>query len=84
MVLDVFWMIVDLFLMQDKEIEMEDLEEDIIVDIDSPDKNDALAVVEYVNDIYAYYKKMEVRYFLSILLQFQAFTLMIGPMSTFN
>nr|GMD43595.1 G2/mitotic-specific cyclin-2-like isoform X1 [Ipomoea batatas] len=43
----------------DKEIEMEDLEEDIILDIDSPDKKNALAVVEYVDDIYAYYKKIE-------------------------
>ncbi|XP_019187131.1 PREDICTED: G2/mitotic-specific cyclin-2 isoform X2 [Ipomoea nil] len=44
----------------DKEIEMEDLEEeDIVLDIDSPDKRNALAVVEYVDDIYAYYKKIE-------------------------
>ncbi|CAH9145288.1 unnamed protein product [Cuscuta epithymum] len=43
----------------DKEIEMEDVEDYVIVDIDSPDKKDALAVVEYIDDIYAYYKKTE-------------------------
>lgn len=31
-----------------------------ILDIDSGDQNDPLAVTEYVDDIYAYYKKVEV------------------------
>lgn len=41
---------------------MEDIddEEDSVVDIDSPDKNNPLAVVEYIDDMYAYYKKTEV------------------------
>lgn len=41
------------------EIEMEDVEETLIVDIDSADKKDTLAVVEYIDDIHAYYKKIE-------------------------
>ncbi|KAL3340715.1 hypothetical protein AABB24_029047 [Solanum stoloniferum] len=44
----------------DEEIEMEDAEDWSIVDIDSPDKKNSLAVVEYINDIYAYYKKAEI------------------------
>ncbi|XP_055811741.1 G2/mitotic-specific cyclin-2-like isoform X2 [Solanum dulcamara] len=43
----------------DEEIEMEDVEETLIVDIDSADKKDTLAVVEYIDDIHAYYKKIE-------------------------
>jgi len=39
---------------------MEDAEDWSIVDIDSPDKKNSLAVVEYIDDIYAYYKKAEV------------------------
>ena len=38
---------------------MEDAE-DSIVDIDSGDLKDTLAVVEYIDDIYANYKKNEV------------------------
>jgi len=38
---------------------MEDAE-DSIVDIDCGDLKDTLAVVEYIDDIYAYYKKSEV------------------------
>lgn len=38
---------------------MEDAE-DSIVDIDSGDLKDTLAVVEYIDDIYANYKKTEV------------------------
>ncbi|TYH88838.1 hypothetical protein ES332_D01G216200v1 [Gossypium tomentosum] len=41
------------------DIEMEDMENSII-DIDCSDSKDPLAVVEYVDDIYAYYKKTEV------------------------
>ncbi|XAR61546.1 hypothetical protein NMG60_11016000 [Bertholletia excelsa] len=41
------------------EVEMDDIPEEPVLDIDSKDKRDPLAVVEYVDDIYAYYKKME-------------------------
>lgn len=44
-----------------EEIEMEDIFEETGTDIDGGDATDPLAVVEYVEDIYAYYKKMEVR-----------------------
>ncbi|XP_038897331.1 G2/mitotic-specific cyclin-2 [Benincasa hispida] len=43
-----------------EEVEMEDIEEEPEVDIDSRDKNDQLAVVEYIDDLYAYYRKSEV------------------------
>lgn len=39
---------------------MEDVEDWPIVDIDNDDKKNMLAVVEYFDDIYAYYKKTEV------------------------
>ncbi|KAL8532120.1 hypothetical protein ACS0TY_008656 [Phlomoides rotata] len=42
-----------------KEIEMEDIFEETGTDIDGGDATDPLAVVEYVEDLYAYYKKME-------------------------
>ncbi|KAL2529705.1 Cyclin-B2-4 [Forsythia ovata] len=42
------------------EIEMEDINvEEPVVDIDNGDKKNPLAVVEYIDDIYAYYKKTE-------------------------
>ncbi|KAJ7957968.1 Cyclin [Quillaja saponaria] len=41
------------------EVEMEDISEELIVDIDSCDKKNHLAVVEYIDDIYTYYKKAE-------------------------
>ncbi|XP_057436644.1 G2/mitotic-specific cyclin-2-like [Lotus japonicus] len=41
-----------------EEIEMEDVEEPIM-DIDACDRNDPLAVVEYIDDIYCFYKKTE-------------------------
>lgn len=41
------------------EIEMEDTFDDSILDIDSVDTKNSLAVVDYVEDIYAYYRKME-------------------------
>ncbi|KAL8549936.1 hypothetical protein ACS0TY_008678 [Phlomoides rotata] len=44
---------------QMKEIEMEDIFEETGTDIDGGDATDPLAVVEYVEDLYAYYKKME-------------------------
>lgn len=40
---------------------MEDIFEETGTDIDGCDVTDPLAVVEYVEDLYAYYKKMEVR-----------------------
>ncbi|KAK1400322.1 G2/mitotic-specific cyclin-2-like [Heracleum sosnowskyi] len=43
----------------DDEVEMEEADEDLIVDIDSVDKKNPLAVVEYIDDLYAYYKKVE-------------------------
>ncbi|PHU07648.1 Cyclin-B2-3, partial [Capsicum chinense] len=43
----------------DDEIEMEDAEDWLVVDIDSSDKKNELTVVEYIDDIYAYYKKAE-------------------------
>ncbi|XP_021906068.1 G2/mitotic-specific cyclin-1-like [Carica papaya] len=44
-----------------EEVEMEDIieEEEPIMDIDSCDANNPLAVVEYVDDLYIYYRKME-------------------------
>uniref|UniRef100_A0A7N0SV33 Uncharacterized protein n=3 Tax=Kalanchoe fedtschenkoi TaxID=63787 RepID=A0A7N0SV33_KALFE len=42
-----------------EEIEMGDIDEERIIDIDSPDKNNCLAVVEYVDELYAHYKKLE-------------------------
>ncbi|KAF3446895.1 hypothetical protein FNV43_RR12075 [Rhamnella rubrinervis] len=42
-----------------EEVEMEDLAEEPVVDIDSSDKNNQLSVVEYIDDLYTYYKKVE-------------------------
>ncbi|KAL7104099.1 hypothetical protein ACP275_08G223300 [Erythranthe tilingii] len=44
---------------QMEEVEMEDIFEESVVDIDGCDAKDPLAVVEYVDDLFAYYKKME-------------------------
>ncbi|GMP88116.1 hypothetical protein CsSME_00040214 [Camellia sinensis var. sinensis] len=41
------------------EVEMENTTNELVVDIESSDKRNPLAVVEYINDIYAYYKKVE-------------------------
>lgn len=43
---------------------MEDLivEEEPILDIDGYDANNSLAVVEYVEDLYEFYRKNEVRF----------------------
>ncbi|MFS8006305.1 putative cyclin domain-containing protein [Helianthus anomalus] len=38
----------------------EDVYEEPILDIDDADKNDQLAVVEYIDEIYAHYKKQEI------------------------
>lgn len=39
----------------------EDLDEEMI-DLDTPDKKNQLAVTEYINDIYAFYRKTEVSF----------------------
>lgn len=39
---------------------MEYIDEEQVVDIDSVDKKNQLAVVEYIDDIHAYYKRTEV------------------------
>lgn len=39
---------------------MEDIFEEALIDIDSDDTNNPLAVVDYVEDLYANYRKMEV------------------------
>ncbi|PHU05689.1 Cyclin-B2-4, partial [Capsicum chinense] len=44
----------------DEEIVMEDAEDWSVVDIDSSDKKNELTVVEYIDDIYSYYKKAEI------------------------
>lgn len=44
-----------------EEVEMEDIEEEAVMDIDISDKKDPLAVVEYIDDLYAYYRKAEVK-----------------------
>ncbi|KAL4279915.1 hypothetical protein GQ457_03G030980 [Hibiscus cannabinus] len=41
-----------------QEVEMEDVDEDLL-DIDSCDKSNPLAVVEYIGDLYKFYKKAE-------------------------
>lgn len=49
---------------------MEDIaeDEDPVIDIDSVDSENPLAVVEYVDDLYAHYRKIEVN--ISILLAY--------------
>lgn len=43
-----------------KEVEMEDAIVDLVLDIDREDVNDPFAVVDYVEDIYAFYRETEV------------------------
>jgi hypothetical protein len=43
-----------------KEIDMEDSEEEVAPDIDSCDVGNSLAVVEYVDEIYSFYRRSEV------------------------
>ncbi|CAL5188233.1 unnamed protein product [Lathyrus oleraceus] len=45
--------------MDEVEMEMEDMMEEHVLDIDISDANDPLAVAEYVEDLYAYYRKVE-------------------------
>ncbi|XP_061967519.1 G2/mitotic-specific cyclin-2-like isoform X3 [Populus nigra] len=47
------------------EVEMEDVEEEPIMDIDGCDKKNPLAVVEYVDDLYNFYKKAEISGFVA-------------------
>ncbi|GKV21917.1 hypothetical protein SLEP1_g31842 [Rubroshorea leprosula] len=42
-----------------EEVEMEDIIEEPIIDIDASDAKNPLAVTDYVEDLYAFYKKME-------------------------
>ncbi|XP_054825160.1 G2/mitotic-specific cyclin-1-like [Prosopis cineraria] len=44
---------------QMEEVEMEDITEEPIVDIDSGDANNPLAVVDYVEELHEYYRKTE-------------------------
>ena len=44
----------------EEEIEMEDSVEEPVMDIDGSDNKNSLAVVEYIDEIYAYYRKTEV------------------------
>lgn len=39
---------------------MEDIPEKPVSEIDNADKKNPLAVVEYIDDLYAYYKRVEV------------------------
>ncbi|KAI3962475.1 hypothetical protein MKW92_016632, partial [Papaver armeniacum] len=45
--------------LMEEEVEMEDIVEEPILDIDSCDSKNTLAVVDYIDDIYAHYKKTE-------------------------
>ena len=45
-----------------EEVEMTDLDAEPVVDIDSSDSNNPLAVVDYVEDIYTYYRQTEVKF----------------------
>ncbi|KAL2988361.1 hypothetical protein AAZX31_11G082700 [Glycine max] len=46
---------------QMEEVEMEDIiEEETVLDIDTCDANNPLAVVDYIEDLYAHYRKLEV------------------------
>uniref|UniRef100_A0A7N0VB72 B-like cyclin n=1 Tax=Kalanchoe fedtschenkoi TaxID=63787 RepID=A0A7N0VB72_KALFE len=46
--------------MEEIEIEMEDADEEkLVMDIDGPDARDPLAVADYVEHLYSYYRKME-------------------------
>ncbi|MCL7027839.1 hypothetical protein MKW94_025937 [Papaver nudicaule] len=43
----------------DEEVEMEDIVEEVVMDIDSSDKKNPLAVVDYIEDIYAHHRNTE-------------------------
>ncbi|CAJ2635906.1 unnamed protein product [Trifolium pratense] len=42
-----------------EEVEMEDIDGEMILDIDSCDANNSLAVVEYIEDLHSYYRQIE-------------------------
>ncbi|XP_058767452.1 G2/mitotic-specific cyclin-2-like [Vicia villosa] len=42
-----------------EEVEMEDIDGEGVLDIDGSDANNALAVVEYIEDLHSYYRKVE-------------------------
>ncbi|XP_019422599.1 PREDICTED: G2/mitotic-specific cyclin-1-like isoform X2 [Lupinus angustifolius] len=44
---------------QMEEVEMEDIYEELHLDIDSSDANNPLAVVDYIEDLYVHYRKIE-------------------------
>ncbi|MCH97229.1 G2/mitotic-specific cyclin-1-like, partial [Trifolium medium] len=44
---------------QMEEVEMEDIMEEPILDIDASDENNPLAVTEYIEDLFSYYRKVE-------------------------
>lgn len=44
------------------------MDEDPIMDIDGRDAKNQLAVVEYVEDIYAYYRRMEVSHSCKVMI----------------
>ncbi|TKY70259.1 G2/mitotic-specific cyclin-1 [Spatholobus suberectus] len=44
---------------QMEEVEMEDIIEETVLDIDICDANNPLAVVDYIEDLYSHYRKME-------------------------
>lgn len=50
-----------------QEVEMEDIFEENIIDIDGDDAKNPLAVVEYVQDLFASYRKMEVSLICSVI-----------------
>jgi hypothetical protein len=41
---------------------MEDIMEEPILDIDTSDADNPLAVTEYIEDLYSYYRKVEVHF----------------------
>lgn len=56
----VFWHNIIMWCAVQEEVEMEDVEEEPVLDIDACDRKDPLAVVEYIDDIYSFYKDIEV------------------------
>lgn len=48
--------------MLQEEVEMEDIMEEPVMDIDTPDAKNPLAVVDYIQDLYSYYSKVEVHF----------------------
>lgn len=59
----------DCFLLVKVACELSDKLKELVVDIDACDKENQLAVVDYVEDIYKYYKSVEVPH-CSVILKF--------------